>query len=85
MASWATARSRSTQSDTPVQVVGPGGTGNLTGVTAIAAGGQESLALKSDGTVWAWGDNTYGELGNGTFSPANSATPTQVLGLPAGT
>ena len=33
----------------------------LTGVTAIAAGGTHSLALKSDGTVVAWGNNLYGE------------------------
>ncbi len=38
-----------------------------------------SLALKSDGTVWAWGDNQYGELGNG--STTNSNVPVQVTGL----
>ena len=38
---------------------------NLTGVTAIAAGGHFSLALKSDGAVWTWGSNVYGQLGNG--------------------
>src|ERR1700736_6425327 len=32
----------------------------------LLAGGQEhSLALKSDGTIWAWGSNEYGQLGNG--------------------
>lgn len=68
---------------TPAPVLGPGGAGTvLTGVVATAAGGEVSLALTSDGKVWAWGDNTYGELGNGTFSPANSSTPTQVMGLP---
>lgn len=36
---------------------------NLTGVTAVAAGGFHSLALKNDGTVWAWGENTNGQLG----------------------
>jgi alpha-tubulin suppressor-like RCC1 family protein len=36
----------------------------LTNVVAIAAGGHHSLALKNDGTVWAWGDNSYGQLGN---------------------
>ena len=33
----------------------------LTNVTAIAAGGNHSLALKSDGSVVAWGANTYGQ------------------------
>ena len=30
-------------------------------VTVIAAGFEDSLALKSDGTVYAWGDNNFGE------------------------
>ncbi len=34
---------------------------NLSNVVAIAAGAAYSLALKSDGTLLAWGDNTYGE------------------------
>src|SRR5205823_208038 len=51
----------------------------LSGVTAIAAGGLHSLALKSDGTVWAWGYNAYGALGNGTA--ISSSTPVQVSGL----
>jgi len=35
--------------------------------------------LKSDGTVRAWGDNQYGELGNG--STVSSNVPVQVAGL----
>ena len=35
----------------------------LTGVIAISAGLDHSLALKSDGSVWAWGNNDYGQLG----------------------
>jgi alpha-tubulin suppressor-like RCC1 family protein len=58
---------------TPVQVTG------LTGVTKISAGENFSLALRSDGTVWAWGVNQFGQLGNGTT--ANSAVPVQVAGL----
>src|SRR5437879_5108552 len=73
-----------TNNDTPVQVLGPGGVGFLTGVTALGGGQYHSLALKSDGTVWAWGQNTSGELGNGVFdSPAQippQHTPGQVLG-----
>lgn len=30
---------------------------------------RTSLALKSDGTVWAWGSNHDGQLGDGTFEP----------------
>ena len=32
---------------------------------AISTGMHHSLAIQSDGTVWAWGSNTFGELGNG--------------------
>src|SRR5262249_12029092 len=49
------------------------------GVIAIAAGGSFSMALKGDGTVWAWGANSSGQLGNGTFT--QSTTPVQVLNL----
>lgn len=36
------------------------------GVSAVAAGTSRTLALKSDGTVWAWGLNTNGQFGDGT-------------------
>lgn len=45
-------------------------------VTAIAAGCSHSLALRSDGTVWAWGNNSSGQLGIGTL--LNQTTPVQV-------
>ncbi len=54
-------------------------TTSLTTATAIAAGAQYSLALKADGTVWAWGRNQDGELGNGTTT--DSANPVQASGL----
>lgn len=52
---------------------------NLTGVRTIAAAGHHSLAVKHDGTVWAWGRNFEGELGNGTT--VDSSVPVQVAGL----
>ena len=36
-------------------------------VTAIAAGGNHSLFLKNDGSLWAMGHNDYGQLGNGFY------------------
>jgi alpha-tubulin suppressor-like RCC1 family protein len=57
----------------PVQVSG------LAGVVAVSAGGHHSLALLSDGTVMAWGENSVGQLGNGTT--ANSDVPVVVSGL----
>jgi len=51
----------------------------LTGVTALAAGGFHSLAMRGDGTVWAWGSNVYGQLGDGT-TPQRT-TPVQVPGV----
>ncbi len=45
----------------------------------VAGGAYHALALKADGTVWAWGSNGNGELGNGTTTSTNN--PTQVPGL----
>ena len=61
---------------TPVQVGSAEG-GYLTDVTAISAGDQFSLALKADGTVWAWGQNEYGQLGDNTKTDRN--VPAQVF------
>ena len=65
--------------NTPVQVKGAGCTGFLTGLVEMGGGSQHTVALKSDGTVWCWGSNTYGQLGNGNNT--NSSCPVQVTGL----
>ena len=49
-------------------------------VAAIAAGNWHSVTLKNDGTVWSWGANYFGQLGDGTFS-SGGPTPVQALGL----
>jgi alpha-tubulin suppressor-like RCC1 family protein len=64
---------------TPAQVAG---FGPASGVIAVAAGSQHSLALKSDGSVFAWGANFNGQLGDGTF--AARTAPVQVTGLGPG-
>ena len=63
--------------NTPVQVTGSGGVGFLTGIVAIAAGQMHSLALKNDGTIWAWGNNYYGQLGIGVSDSVAHMTPVQ--------
>ncbi|MBM3493935.1 MAG: RCC1 repeat-containing protein, partial [Armatimonadetes bacterium] len=66
-----------TNRNAPVQVVG------LPLAKAVAAGGHfyssHTLAVAQDGTVWAWGRNAYGQLGDGTTS--DRFTPVQVTGL----
>jgi alpha-tubulin suppressor-like RCC1 family protein len=70
---------RTIQSDVPVRVKLPAGTK----VTAIAGGCFQSLALASTGQVLAWGDDAYGELGDGKTT-TRSDVPVRVR-LPAGT
>jgi alpha-tubulin suppressor-like RCC1 family protein len=72
-----------TPSLTPLQVPG------LSGITAVSAGGSHNLALRSDGTVWAWGSNSDGELGLGAASypvttPAKVPNLTGMTGIAAG-
>lgn len=58
---------------TPYQVNG------ISNVLDICLGGSYSLALMNDGTVLGWGDNTYGQLGDGTTT--YRSTPVQVYNL----
>ncbi|SHG14147.1 RCC1 domain-containing protein [Chryseobacterium vrystaatense] len=39
---------------------------------SVSAGEKHSLGIKTDGTLWAWGYNSYGQLGDGTRSTKNS-------------
>ncbi len=63
---------------TPVQVVGGGGMGHLEGVAVVdraTSGGEHTCALKNDGTLWCWGQNASGAVGDGTTT--NRTTPVQ--------
>jgi len=52
---------------------------DYTAYTSIAAGTRFSLAVRSDGTLWAWGDE-YGQLGDGTR--ANRLEPVKIKSFP---
>ena len=60
----------STPNSSPIQV------NSISGVTEISAGGGTSIAKKSDGSIWMWGDNSDGRFGNGTTT--NSSIPVQI-------
>ncbi len=51
----------------------------MTGFTQVSISGAFTCALKTDGTVWCWGNNAAGKLGDGTTT--NRSRPVQVSGL----
>lgn len=70
---------------TPMQV------GTDTTWRAVSAGTEHSVALKQDGTIWSWGDNSSGEIGSGqdssTFyisTPTQSGTDNDWIAIAAG-
>ncbi len=60
---------------TPMQLVGT----DISNIRAIDAGFKYTVALRSDGTIWTWGYNNKGQLGNGTQT--DNYTPRQVAAL----
>lgn len=52
----------------------------LNSVKAIAAGESHSMALREDGKVFTWGNNMFGQLGDGTL--ISRTIPGEVIGLP---
>ncbi|MDP1833337.1 MAG: hypothetical protein Q8L11_00185 [Candidatus Moranbacteria bacterium] len=64
---------------TPIQVHGVSNVGFLTGVDNIVSGYYHTCAVKTDGTAYCWGNNSYGQLGNNAI--VNRYTPVQVHGV----
>jgi alpha-tubulin suppressor-like RCC1 family protein len=57
----------------PVQIYGGG-----TNWKQVSKGTQHMAAIKSNGTLWSWGRNTYGYLGNnGGFNGSSTSSPVQ--------
>jgi alpha-tubulin suppressor-like RCC1 family protein len=62
------------------------GVGNI---VSVAAGETHTLALRADGMVWAWGDDSYGQSGRGVGSdstsfPTQAVVVTQAMAVAAG-
>jgi len=72
-----TPRASSATAPTPTPTAGPGQRAD--GCHGGAAGWWHSLAVCPAGSVWAWGANNHGQLGNGTNADSNR--PVQVSGL----
>ncbi len=65
-----------TDSSIPIQVLGVGGSGTLSNIVQISVGVYYACALTASKTVYCWGSNGSGQLGNNSTS--TSKTPVQV-------
>jgi alpha-tubulin suppressor-like RCC1 family protein len=54
------------------------GGGILAGITQLAVGGSFCLALQRNGVIWAWGQNSYGQLGDQTFTNRTGAVAVNI-------
>ena len=68
-----------TGTTTPIASLDPAGTAPLTNMLSTAAGYDSACGVVNDGTVLCWGDNSSGELGDGSVSAGNSFLPVQVV------
>lgn len=61
-----------------VQVPSP----NITNIKQVSLGFNTAIVLRGDGTVWGWGDNWWGKIGNGSSWQSAQPTPQQTLIAP---
>lgn len=62
-----------------VQVKGAHGNGHLRNFRDVSAGYRHAIAVKNDGSVWAWGSSSHGQLGGGDRN--TSTVPIRVKGV----
>ncbi|BBH20164.1 hypothetical protein Back11_15090 [Paenibacillus baekrokdamisoli] len=67
-----------TISELPVKAAQDASRSTLPRIIQVSAGKGHALAVGTDGTLWAWGDNSAGQLGDGTF--ISRSAPVQVGG-----
>ncbi len=67
---------------------GGGNPGTTSAWASVSAGADHTLAIKTDGTLWAWGNNSYGQLGDGTtvdkYAPVRIGSATNWKSISAG-
>ncbi|MCL2568443.1 MAG: S-layer homology domain-containing protein [Oscillospiraceae bacterium] len=69
-----------TDSGTPAQVTDPNAANPW---VSVSAGARHTVAIKADGTLWAWGENAQGAIGQGNVnSPGQYNTPQQIFVMP---
>jgi len=66
--------------DTPYPTTWPAGRT----ATQISMGGHHSCAIMDDLSLWCWGDNSYGQIGNGGSNGASDVTTPEEINLPGG-
>lgn len=66
-----------TSRETPIQVKGENGVGLLTNIKDIFAGYRHTIAIDYNNDLWAWGDNSFGQLGDGTTNNCSTPYPLQ--------
>lgn len=69
--------SQGSATSAPATLVVTLNTAEIVGFTQISAGFRHAVALRSDGTVWAWGNNGYGQVGRS----CSECSPRPVAGL----
>ncbi|HSW56914.1 MAG TPA: Ig-like domain-containing protein, partial [Dehalococcoidales bacterium] len=70
------------QQNSPVKVKGAAGSGFLSDIKSISAGFNFAFALDNSGNIWTWGNNTHGQMGNGTNGAGTGTSiPQQMAAL----
>ena len=56
----------------------PTATASQLSIREVAAGGNHTVAIAADGSLWAWGENSFGQLGTGVGELGNRTTPVRI-------
>ena len=81
---------QTSQATTTTPVTAPTQVGSDTTWSSVSTGFGQTVAIKTNGTMWSWGDNAKGQLGNGTITtpivvPAQIGTDTDWVNVTTGT